>query len=234
MTFEIILSASIGAFLTFLFVIIGSVIERIYERQNTYYNALVRLEQLLGVYTNDISDNIFVVKNLVQGMELYIKDGTPVILMNVFIPFSINFDITLDLHNLDLINEFFSYNIDLNKMNRSMETLNRTRESIQSAFASKVIEEPTYRVNLGILIRNAEELEKFLESLTEKTISLSAKTRVLLKKKTAISIVAGKLIGTHYTAKQIADFPKEKERLEAEMKEIFETSKKEIDETLRR
>ena len=221
--------AFMGAFFAFLFIRIGDTFAKIYERQKKHYNALVKLEYICNDYLNIASDNIFIIDDFNKIAENAFRKDQPIIYMNKLHLFPLDKEIVLSLGNIDLVNEVFTFNTDLNKMNSSIETVNRFYEEIKDAFIQRKVDDQTYKVNVQICIGKLIELKKFLVDLEEKTERILAISRILSKDKLLLTHFISKRYFTNKLEKKI---PKEIEKLESEIAEVSTKSKKEIQEIL--
>ena len=227
------IGAFMGAFFAFLFIRLADILTRIYDRQVKHFNALIRLQHLLNDYLNQISDNIFVINGFRTSTDKYFTGkSAPVIYLDRFASFEINKDIPLDLHNLDLIMDLFSFNIDLDKMNKSMDVASRSNQEIKDAFVNKKIDENTYKTNLAIAEKKFGELEVFLRSLDDKAQRLLAIARILSEDEPLLTNVTNLIVPSHLSKKQNENIPVELERLKSEIAETKATSQQEISSTL--
>ena len=181
--FETLIGGFAGAFFAFLFLRIGEALTKIYERQNRHYNALVILEGMCNRYLNVISNNIFVINDFTTLAQKALKENKPFIYFNVLHEFSLDKEITLNLSNLDLINDVFSFEMGIDKMNNSISATNRFYSEIKSAFVQKNIDFETYKINVGILVSKLLELEAFLLDLERENKVIVARARILMKDK---------------------------------------------------
>ena len=181
--FETLIGGFAGAFFAFLFLRIGEALTKVYERQNRHYNALVVLESMCNRYLNVISDNIFVINDFTKLAEEALKENKPFIYFNVLHEFSLDKEITPNLSNLDLINDVFSFEMGIDKMNNSISSTNRFYGEIKSAFMQKNIDFETYKINVGILVSKLLELKAFLLDLERENKVIVARARILMKDK---------------------------------------------------
>lgn len=182
-SFEIFMGGFAGAFFAFLFLRLGEALTKIYERQNKHYNALVRLEHVCNRYLSIISNNVFVVDDFTTLAKKALEENKPFIYFNVLHEFVLDEEIILSLSNLDLINDVFSFEMGINKMNNSISATNRFYGEIKSAFIQKTIDFDTYKVNVGILVSKLSELKAFLVDLERENKEIVATARILMKDK---------------------------------------------------
>jgi len=228
-------AAFMGAFFAFLFMRISDALTRIYERQVKHYNALVKLEHICNKYLNLISDNIFVIDDFIKiTQQEAIQSNKPFIYFNVLHEFSIDKEITLNLINLELINEVFSFEVGIDKMNSSIGAVNRFYSDIKDAFLQKNIDFGTYKVNIQILIEKLKELKSFLLELEKENKQIAAKTRILIKDKPILTRLVCFISKKRFTDEMKREIPKELKKLETEIEINKEKSKTKIKEVLKK
>ena len=217
-----------GAFFAFLFVRIGDALTRFYDRQKKSYNGLVRLEYLCNEYLNRISDNVFIIDDFSKIATDSMAKNEPFIYMNTLHEFIIPKDILLDLANIDLINEVFSFYADTEKMNHSIATVNRFYSEIKDAFVQQKIDYGTYKTNVSIGLAKMTELRKFLLGLDQETKKMASTTRLLSKDKPFLTYLIH-LSSREYLSKRIKNkVPSEIKKLEAEIEATKARSSAEI------
>lgn len=177
------IGAFMGAFFAFLFIRISEAFTKIYERENRHYNALVRLEHICNGYLNIISDNIFVIDDFIDIAQKAVQNDKRFIYFDVLHEFSIDKEITLDLANIELINEVFSLEVGVKKMNYSINATNRFYTDIKNAFIQKNIDFETYKINVNKLIEKLIQLKSFLTDLEKEDKRVLAISRILMKSK---------------------------------------------------
>jgi hypothetical protein len=224
---QVSLSAFMGAFFAFLFTKLAELLTKISGRTQKHYNALVKIEQCFNDYLNYISDNRFLIKNFIKSL----KDGGIYIVRFSLLP--IEKDITLELLDLSLMNKIFSFNINVRKMNNSMETVNTMYDEIKKAYLEGVINHDDYKINSENIIKKLQDLDSFLISLEKKTIDILALVRILLiDKPFPVRIVH---IFSRDKSLEISEerIISEKKKLNLEIEKIAKESKKEIEEVLK-
>jgi len=220
------ISAFMGAFFAFLFIRLGEALTRFYDRQVKHYNALVELEQACGRYLNEISDNIFVINDCIKIAND--NKGSLFFFANRLDVFSIDNSLTLCLHNVDLVNEVFSYNIDMDKLNKSIEPVNRHYDDIKNNFLKKSINADTYLANVQIYLEKLVELRGFLTKLEEKTKKLAVLSRILLRDKPFLTWLIQIISKTRLTDRIKKQVPDELKKFEVEIDEGKKQSREEI------
>lgn len=224
--------AFMGALFAFLFVRLGDALTKVYERKLKHYNALVRLEQQLNTYLNRISDNLFVINDFITQSDEIIKKGKPVIYFNVLHEFAVDKEIGLELHNLDLINQLFSFEAGVEKMNHSIASTNRFHSDIKTAFIEKNIDFDTYKNNIGLMCGKVDELKRFLIGLEQECKELGAVTRLLMCDKPFFTRLSHLFLKKRISERTRKEVPDEIERLESEISSTQKESKERIDSLL--
>jgi len=225
------LGAFTGAFFAFLFIRIGEMLTKLYERQRTHYSALVKLEHIFYRYLNDISDNVSVIEEI-SKIKQRANNNPPTLSYNWLEAFIINDDILLDLANIALINEIASFNVNLRKINSDMESINGLYDEIRQAALHRLITPDSYIQNFEHYVTKLERVKAFLESLNEKSKRVLAIIRLLLKKRPAFNRLFGSLFPELRLLPSEKAIGAELDRVEEEIKEIRRKSREEINKTL--
>src|SRR5258708_6324999 len=119
--------AFLGAFFAFLFVRIGDALTRLYDRQTKNYNALVQLQHHLNKSLGLIGENLFVVKDFTRVFREPRQPNEPTRLYrDEFAQIPLEYELLPMLTNIDLVNELFSYNGSIRKLNGTMENMAKT------------------------------------------------------------------------------------------------------------
>lgn len=222
------IGAFMGAFFAFLFIRISEVFTKIYERKKRHNDALVKLEYIYNEYLNIISDNIFIIDDFIGISQDAIQKNQPFIYFNNLHQFPINKEIILDLYNIDLINEVFSFNSNINKINDSIDAVNRAYAEIKNIFIQKQIDYKTYEINVNMLIKKFQEIKKFLVALTEEDKEVIAMIRILLERKPLLIHLK-----EYFSDKLKKQIPEEIKKIEKEINTVETKDKKRINEILK-
>lgn len=226
------ISAFAGAFFAFLFLRLGEGLTKIYARHLKYYNALVKLEFLLNRNFNSISHN----KSIINDFRNIISDTKNLrkIIVNPrhFKAFLSIDEILFSLIGQKTINNFFSYNFDISKLNEDFATINRWYADLAKlSIDTKDVD--TYIHNLDYLEKHANALDKFLNKLDDRTKQRAAEVRVLIQ---SHKPVFTKFMFLLLPSKEPKNFEKkvkkEKKLLIEEMQKTYEENKKEIEDIL--
>lgn len=227
------IGAFMGAFFAFLFIRISDGLTRIYERQIKHYNALVKLEHICNEYLNIVSDNIFVIDDFAEIAQKAMANSEPFIYFNVLHEFLVDKEITLNLTNLELINEVFSFEAGVDKINNSISATNRFYGDIKNTFLQKNIDFGTYKLNVEILIGKLKELKVFLLNLDKENKQIVAMTRILMRDKPFLTCLIHLISKKGFNDKMKEEIPKEIKELENEIETNRKKSKEKIDEMLK-
>lgn len=227
LTLSSTLSAFMGAFFAFLFVRLGEISEKIYQRQIRNYNALVSIEHNLNQCLNEISSNLFVSAQIRKISEKLEKPNVVPITFNKLQPFGIEFEI-IQLTNLDFINDMAEFLSDIKKMNCSINGMNVFYDEIKDALIQKYFSRKEYSNNFLIYVQKLEEFEKFLVNSETKAKRLLVITRMLLNKKPLLSRFINYFSQTFYDKSLQQNISKELEKLESEIKVVRKKSAEEI------
>jgi hypothetical protein len=101
--------------------------------------------------------------------------------MNVFHQFPIDRELVIGLTNLKFVNDVYSLNVGLKKMNDSMATVDRAYAQVREAFVAKHVSSADYMLNARRTRQRSVELKAFLVQVKQDLIRLFATTNVLLR-----------------------------------------------------
>lgn len=183
-----------------------------------YHKTLVKLERLLNKAIDTININILDYRNYYKAL----KEGKVISWTSNEIPFDPN--LLDDLLNIDFINDYFSYLLDVERINKDLLTMQRMYEEMKKYhYIYKVTDKKDFDFNILQHLEKVSQILNFLENSYQSTIRLCAISRLLLKeseKKTLLFFYPIK-----YKYKK--DFDKS---IEAEVGKL----KKEIDEIMKK
>ncbi|MFH0972828.1 MAG: hypothetical protein V1768_02435 [Patescibacteria group bacterium] len=223
--------AFMGAFFAFLFIRIGDISTKIYERNKLHHNTLVKIELLFNNYQNIINDNIFIIDKFIEIAEKCISQNQPFVYYNKLHQFPAHKELLLDLRNIDLINEIFTFQIDIDKMNSSMQTATDLYSSMSQALTSGAMNVGAYNVNIKDLIKKYKVLKAYLKALENDNIKIVATIRILLEQKTFSNYFIS-LPAQRYPKNLKEKVDKEIKKVHGEIEVIREQSQKRINEIL--
>jgi hypothetical protein len=220
-------SAFAGAFFAFLFLRLAEFLSKVYQRQVKHYNSLVILETQLNELGGIIHDNIYLIpffRNAITSGNIYFSKLRQL---------PIDRSHYENLHDIDLINDLFSFNYQLRKLNDDMDSLADGYADIKNAYIQHHIQKQDYLINAQISAELLTALEAFLGDMENRTVQLMAKVRLMLKKDVPLgTTIARWFIHTSGSSLKKVDIDKEAEKLLKEIKETKTQSQKEIEEVL--
>ncbi len=150
----------IGAFLAFLFVRIGDTLKRFDDRRRKTRHALVTLEHRYNECAVALSTNRYLIK-IWDGIAKAAAEHAEVPNLSRYHPVEIRVprEPLVEITNLDLINELFNLNLDLESMNRDLRNFTEGIGKIMDAF----IDDKISRANLDDIILSANKDRLALE-----------------------------------------------------------------------
>lgn len=222
-------SAFAGAFFAFLFLRLAEFLSKVYQRQVKHYNSLVILETQLNELGGIIHDNIYLIpffRNAITSGNIYFSKLRQL---------PIDRSHYENLHDIDLINDLFSFNYQLRKLNDDMDSLADGYADIKSAYIQHHIQKQDYLINAQISAELLTALEAFLGDTESRTVRLMAKVRLMLKKDVPLgTTIARWFIHTSGSSLKKVDIDREAEKLLKEIEETKTQSQKEIEEVLKK
>lgn len=220
-------SAFMGAFFAFLFLIIGQWFSRIYSRHGKHRNALVKLEYSLNEDAAITNRNIAVLKGLGKMLNTL-----PIMSMTTFGKIEVDRSILLELKNIDLINDLFKLNLDRDASNQTLHQITSWYNEVRRDYIDRRFgKDPLQQILANWKKDNLDVSLKFLELFQEKIKGMLSKVRVLLKSESfldwLIKITSRK---QNYPKNFNELLEKEKKLLDEEFEKVTAASKKEIQE----
>lgn len=222
-------SAFAGAFFAFIFLRLATFFSKLYQRQVDHYNSLVLLESQLNEIGGIIHDNLY----LIPDFRQVITSGN--IYFNNLHKIPIDKSHYINLYNLDLINDLFSYNYQLRKLNDDIETISLGYQDIKNALIEKNITAEHYKINAESLAGKLKIIEIFLTEQEKETIRLLARIRVQIRKDMPLGTRLMRLVSPLKDEKPSQqEIDNEIEKLNKEIGETKTTSQKQIEEILKK
>ena len=222
-------AAFMGAFFAFLFVRLGEGLHLIYKRKAINRNALVRLQHQYNDCLNVINDNIFIIDtffSVFAGYNSGQQDQRVFVNRLQMIP--IERDLVVDLNNLDFINDIFTLNVDLRKLNDSMDTVNHMIEETREAFIGGRIDHANYVNNIDRQRPQMQELKKFLHAAMDDLVKALASSNLLLEDEPILSTIIRLSSPIHYNSSQRKRLPDEIAKIRKEIEAIGQESDQRI------
>ena len=228
-------AAFLGAFLAFLFVRVGDFFKAYSDRVTKNHSTLIKLEHSLNSLLGTLDDNIYVIETFESLYEKNISKSNQThifVWANRLHPVTLIDELMLDLLNIDLINELFSLNTHLRKLNDSAETLNGAYAEAKDALISGKIDPENYLNNMQRIHSDLLDIKNFISSyITESAEALSA-IRVLAKKRPLMGYVLRRIAGHKYGGSFENKRQKELSKLQEEMEQIRKESSNKIERVL--
>lgn len=230
--FRAIIGAFSGAFFAYLFVRFGDAFKKIYDRKEANHTALVKLQHYFNDCLNITSENIFIVDNCVGVFtEARLASEDVPIYMNSFHDYPINRDIVISLTNTDFLNEVYSLNISLQKMNGSLTTIDRAYSQLRDALLAKNVDSGTYKTNARQYRERCIEIKAFLLQLKDDLIHLFAISNLLQKDRPFLIRIIQKFVRSTYPKNFSTELLIEKTRVAAEIESYAKASAENIKKT---
>lgn len=187
--FAATLGALLGALAAFALVIIRDWIHKVFERKLKHYNALVMLEGQLQDQGGSIHDNLCILPSFIAALN----NGT--LYWTKLAEIEYDRKIIHDLHNLELINDLYSYYYGLRRANSDIRMLQGAYKTIEQAFIAKNIDHKTYLQNVKDIVINLNILKLYLEKDVQKDlVGIIAKVRLLMKKDQTLGMKIKRLL----------------------------------------
>jgi len=222
-------SAFAGAFFAFLFLILGEFLSKLYKREIKHYNSLVILETQLNEIGGIIHDNICLLpyfrKAILSGKIYFSKLGQLPIDKSHY----------ENLYDIGLINELFSFNYQLRKLNDDIDSLANGYTDIKNAYIQHHIQTPDYIINAQLTAEHLTTLEIFLSEMEKQTVQFMAKVRLMAKKDMSIvTKIISLFIHTSGSKLSKTEINKEAKKILQEIEKTKTKSQKEIEEVLKK
>jgi hypothetical protein len=209
--------AFFGAFFAFIFIKFSNWLSVIRKDNANHFNALVKIERLLNRIVSRLERSILLCRDDVIALR-----SRKMLVWNLP-PVPCSYELADDLKNIDYVNDYFTFTIDIETLNNDLETITSMYDEIKSLFINKAVTPETYKDNVAFAIMRVSEIIKFMENYQSEATKLLAKARILLKERTRRIFLIGALPKKHYDK----DFDKYlKEELTTLEKEIATTRRK--------
>ncbi|MDO8413935.1 MAG: hypothetical protein Q7S51_09135 [Gallionellaceae bacterium] len=233
--FRSIVGAFAGAFFAYLFVRFGDALKKVYDRKETNHTALVKLQHYFNDCLNTTGDNVFIVKNCVDCFtDERLTSAEVPIYMNNFQQYFINRDVVTQLTNVDFLNEVYSLNMSLHKMNDSLATIDRSYSQLRESYLAKNIDVGTYKTNAQKYRNRCVEINSFLLQTKDDLTRLFAVANLLLQDPPFLVRIIRALVRTTYPKNFSIRLQVEKERVTTEIDAFAKASAEKIRATQRK
>ena len=228
-------AAFLGAFLAFLFVRIGDALKAYSDRTTKNHSTLVKLEYAFNGLLTSLDDNVYLIEKFEIIYQANVREKTPAqpfVWANRLHQVAKIDDLIIDLLNIDFINELFTLNVGLRKLNDSMDTINGAYLESKDAFLSGKISLDSYLVNLKGIHDNLLHIKKFHLSSTKDITRALAAARVLAKKRPLMGYLLRSTAGYKYGCCFSVQREEELLKLQEEISKVKKESKDKIDTVL--
>lgn len=218
-----------GGFFAYLFVRFGDALKKIYDRKELNHTTLVKLQHYFNDCLNTTSDNLFIAKDCEGVFSDARRSSNEVpIYMNSFHQYPINRDLVANLTNVDFLNEVYSLNVSLHKMNDSLATIDRGYAQLRDSLLAKNVDSETYKLNAWRYKDRCVEIQGFLLQLKGDLIRLFAASNLLLGDRPFFVRVLHASVRTSYKKGFATKLEQERQRVAVEMEAIAEKSAERI------
>jgi len=184
--------AFFGAFFAFAFVKFSDWLSVIRKSNANHFNALVKIERLLNRIVSRLERSILLCRddiNALRSMKMLVWNLPPV---------PCSYELADDLKNIDFVNDYFSFTLDIETLNNDINTIISMYEEIKSLFINKTASPETYKDNVAFSIMRVSEIIKFMENYQSEATNLLAKARILLKERRRRIFLIGALPKRHF------------------------------------
>ncbi len=231
--FRAIVGAFCGAFFAYLFVRFGDALKKVYDRKEANLNALAQLQHYFNDCLSTTSDNVFIIDKGVSVFtdERLASEEVPVF-MNSFHQYQINKDVVRQLTNIEFLNEVFSFNVTLRKLNDDLATIEKTYSELRSSYLAKSIDVKTYKGNVLRYRSRCIEIKSFLLQLKNDLVRLLAVTKILMQDRPFLTRIILALVRTSYPKDFEIQLKVEQERVNNQIEVIAKARAQKIQEAL--
>ncbi|MDD4872077.1 MAG: hypothetical protein PHR77_16085 [Kiritimatiellae bacterium] len=167
-------AAFAGAFCAYIFLRFAESMGKLYERRAKHYEAIVRLEHMANRLLDDIGTDLYEIDQIISNHEAATKAGQITVTGNRPKPLEYDDSILYDLHNLDLINEIFSYYRRIERFNNDITGLAAIYDFFKDAYVQDQAHKDNYLRNFALYVSRLKEVRPHLQHLFEKTKRISA------------------------------------------------------------
>lgn len=233
-SFKSFSGAFFGAFFVFLFIRLGEIFTKIYDRKAKHHNSLIRLQHYFNDCLNITGDNVFVADDFLTVFEEgVISRKEPRMFFNMYHDYPIDNELIIGLTNSGFLNEIYTFNIGLKKINETVHASNMSYKEVRTAFIEKNIDIDTYIENVkGEKVR-CEQIKKFLLQTKSDIIRLLSISRILSKSKPLLTRLIISTSKSKYPKNMEEQISLESDKLNAEIDKTINDSLEKIDRTMR-
>jgi hypothetical protein len=219
-----------GALFAFIFVRLGEALNRLYQAGKESRKALGLVQFNLNEALSITDDNIFVLQEWRRFYVAFTRRGgaeVPVFANHMErIPSSK--DVFIDISNIGLVNELFSLESNIRKLNDSLETWEQAYQDAKKLFMTDQRTLATYIANTDRANAEVAGLETFLRALIDETMLALAAVRILLEDRPFLAKMYSWITPDRYVGPEHPIRLVELKKLQAEAQEISRESRKRI------
>ncbi|MHC4184122.1 MAG: hypothetical protein ACYSR0_12315 [Planctomycetota bacterium] len=184
-----LIAALLGAIFAFFFLRLADFLNKVFEREERNFKALIRYQHLLNEYGIINDKNIKMVGN--YGVS---KDPSKLnVNFDILHEYPIEKETLQNLTNVDLVNDIFVFNAVLRSLNHNLETLSRVNRIMAQGILDGNIENDLYERTIGGIKENLESRRNDFINLFREMRSLLFTINYLIKKKPIFHKIVGKL-----------------------------------------
>jgi len=218
-----------GASFAFIFIRVGDAIKRYYDRRFKNHDSLVHLEHYLNDVAARIDENIYLADGFIKVVSTsVVESGTISASGNRLTSIPFDRELLLGLTNLDLINDLFSFQIGIRKLNDTTESLARKYDRAASSLAGPNPDVIAYRLNAERALEGMRFLRVALRQSYDEALVLLAKVRLLAHDLPFLAWLMQLSTRTRYTRDFERRVQVERERLKEELEQSRLESRKRI------
>lgn len=167
-------AAFLGSFTAFMFGIVAYDYTKRRERWKLHHDAVVKSERLVNRHLNQISGDIFLLNG---ALNTYAKGAFSENVLNQLD----NPEISIDLHNLEIVNVYEDYQAFVEKVNHDLASWNRSNDRLFNAALSGKVPVADINLNRQSLALRTQEIIHHIEDLMEETYTTGAYIREFIK-----------------------------------------------------
>jgi hypothetical protein len=184
-----------------------------------HYNGLVHLEYSLNEMMDVCEQNVSRVDEAIRRChDLASMPAMPELIPLSFRSVPVDKNVLLLLSNIDLINEVFGLNAELQRVNDTLSTLENAMARVATWMAEGKLGQPPYSSALGALGRALFEFQQFLKAASNHAIGVLALVRLLQREKPFLVRLTRLLTRSRFSKKQLAMKDREVAKIHEEVR----------------
>jgi hypothetical protein len=200
-----LVGAFMGALFAFLFIRFGETLTRLGRRRVEDYNGLVRLEYSLNDVMNLYQENVQLVDEAIRRCDRQTSMATlPAILPFTFSKFPVEREVLLSLTDLDLVNEMFSLNVELRRINDTVGLFQEGIARVEAWTGDGKLGQEYYRAAPAMLRRELSDFRGFLVAGFDRAINALAVVRLLSRNRPFLVRLIALLTRSRLSSRQLA------------------------------